>query len=290
MMMALSCYSQKITIATAYDNLGMDALAFSLNECEICTLFTQQDLMDTVDAVGNSVPSLKNIIYSGEIKTERLNEIKAKLPHLNFYSIKEIEELGVKNPKPANPPMGNDMCCIMYTSGSTGNPKGVMLTHGNMVAAVAGGCKLMDACFSKDQYYLGYLPLAHVLEFAFEVVCIFKGIAIGYGSPRTLTDASVRECKGDICELRPHFMAGVPAVWETIRKGVNSKLEKATPIQKRVFELAFQLKKLLLSTNLPSSFINKTIFKKISDNTGGRLEAIFSGIFISNYWWCTIGS
>ena len=59
---------------------------------------------------------------------------------------------------------------------------------------------------------LAYLPLAHVLEFLVENVCLFWGVTLGYGTVRTLTDASVRECQGDIKELRPTLMTGVPAV------------------------------------------------------------------------------
>jgi long-chain acyl-CoA synthetase len=66
-----------------------------------------------------------------------------------------------------------------------------------------------------NETYLAYLPLAHILEFSVECSAIYLGISMGYGSVRTLTDASVRNCKGDLRELRPTVMAGVPAVWET---------------------------------------------------------------------------
>jgi long-chain acyl-CoA synthetase len=67
---------------------------------------------------------------------------------------------------------------------------------------------------NSNEYYLAYLPLAHILEFTVEFLCLYDGVSIGYGSVRTLTDASVRNCKGDLRELSPTLMAGVPAVWE----------------------------------------------------------------------------
>ena len=116
-----------------------------------------------------------------------------------------------------------------------------------MVAAVAGAAPaLAEAVSGGGGVYLAYLPLAHVLEFTIEHTCIFYGFQLGYGSPRTLTDSSVRNCKGDIRELRPTFMAGVPAVWETIRKGIQSKLDNATSAEKFVFEKAYNLKKGLM--------------------------------------------
>src|ERR1700749_517487 len=89
---------------------------------------------------------------------------------------------------------------------------------------------------------LAYLPLAHVLEFLVENVCLFWGVTLGYGTVRTLTDASVRECQGDIKELRPTLMTGVPAVWETIRKGVLAQVSQCSPLVQKIFHAALNAK------------------------------------------------
>lgn len=94
---------------------------------------------------------------------------------------------------------------------------------------------------------------------------------------RTLTDASVRNCKGDIKEFRPTLMTGVPAVWESIRKGILAKLGQATPKAQKMFHKAFATKTWLLERHLPTGFIDKVVFNKIKDQVGGRLRFALSG-------------
>ncbi|KAI8896965.1 hypothetical protein BC833DRAFT_527622 [Globomyces pollinis-pini] len=277
MLMTYGCYSQGKVITTAYDNLGVDALIFSVNESEATAMFTQSDLFNVVKEIGTKCPTLKHIIYKGSPSETVLADVKKVVPHFNFVSFDELQKVGKDHPVAPNPPSPDDLCCIMYTSGSTGNPKGVMLSHKNLIASLAGAKVIVDGLVEAGDVYLAYLPLAHVLEFLLENILVFIGIPLGYGSTRSLTDASCRNCKGDLRELRPSVMAGVPAVWETIRKGVLSKLSEANPTQQKVFHLAYQLKKHLINLGLPHSFMDKIVFKKISDNTGGRLRVALSG-------------
>lgn len=100
---------------------------------------------------------------------------------------------------------------------------------------------------------------------------------LGYGSVRTLTDSSVRNCKGDIKEFRPTLMTGVPAVWESIRKGVLAKLASASPKAQKMFHKAYATKAWLLERHLPTRFIDKVVFNKIKDQVGGRLRFALSG-------------
>ncbi len=90
---------------------------------------------------------------------------------------------------------------------------------------MAGFDVVIGRHFDSDDRYLAYLPLAHVLAFAFEHACLFWGVCLGYGSPRTLFDSSVEGCKGDLCEFCPTYMLGVPAIWEIARKAVINLVE-----------------------------------------------------------------
>jgi long-chain acyl-CoA synthetase len=101
---------------------------------------------------------------------------------------------------------------------------------------------------------------------------------MGYGNPKTLSDTSVRNCKGDIREFKPSILVGVPAVWETVRKGVVAKVEAGSPIVKSLFWSALATKSFLMSTGMPGSgILDSVVFKKVKDATGGRLKVCMNG-------------
>jgi long-chain acyl-CoA synthetase len=134
LLTAHSAFTQNMTIVTAYDTLGEDGLLHSMNETEVEAIYTVGDLLPTVQKVATKCPSLKYIIYSGEVKTDVLDKLSAAVSQ-KVISLDEVAKLGRQNPREAREPEPEDLCCIMYTSGSTGNPKGVMLSHKNIVAA-----------------------------------------------------------------------------------------------------------------------------------------------------------
>lgn len=101
---------------------------------------------------------------------------------------------------------------------------------------------------------------------------------MGYGNPKTLSDASVRNCKGDIREFRPTILVGVPAVWESVKKGIVAKVNQGSPIVRQLFWTALATKSFLMSTGLPGTgILDAVVFKKIKDATGGRLKICMNG-------------
>ena len=176
------------------------------------------------------------------------------------------------------PPKPEDLCCVMYTSGSTGPPKGVMLKHSNVVASLAGIDLVCGSYIGPSDGLLTYLPLAHILEFVFENAVLFWGGTMGYGNPRTLTDASVRNCKGDIGEFKPTILVGVPAVWETVKKGIVSKVTAGSAVTRNLFWAAMAAKSFLLSTGLPGAgVLDSIVFNKVKAATGGKLRICLNG-------------
>ncbi|KAI8825369.1 hypothetical protein BJ741DRAFT_632570 [Chytriomyces cf. hyalinus JEL632] len=281
MTMALAASTQSFTVTTAYATLGEDGLIYSLDECEITTIYTTHDLLPMINKVASKVKTLKNVVYSGKAEAAHLEKLKNESSHLTVLSLEELKTLGEQTPFAAVPPKTEDLALIMYTSGSTGPPKGVMITHSNIVAGLAGANTFLLPYVSKarDEVYLAYLPLAHILEYIVEMAMLYMGASLGFGSVKTLTDGSVRNCKGDIRELRPHILAGVPQVWESIRKAVTAKLSTASPVMQKVFAGAFSLKWWLMSNGLTSlaAPLDAIVFSKIKDQVGGRLKFALSG-------------
>lgn len=142
---------------------------------------------------------------------------------------------------------------------------------------VAGVCRMLQHLVEDNDTMMAYLPLAHVLEFLVENLCIFLGLTLGYGTIKTLTDASVRNCNGDLMEFGPTIMTGVPQVWETIRKTILGKVAQRGPRIESVFQGALNLKEYLQSMGLPTGFLDRIIFKNVKQQLGGRLRYGLSG-------------
>lgn len=147
-----------------------------------------------------------------------------------------------------------------------------------MDIAVAGVDVIVGPYVGPGDGLLTYLPLAHILEFVFENACLYWGGTMGYGNPKTLSDSSVRNCKGDIREFKPTILVGVPAIWETVKKGVMAKVNAGGFITQKVFWGAMSMKSTLLSMGLPGAgVLDSVVFNKVKDATGGRLRICMNG-------------
>ena len=147
-----------------------------------------------------------------------------------------------------------------------------------LIEAVAGVSVIVQPYLGPGDGLLTYLPLAHILEFVFENACLYWGGTMGYGNPKTLSDTSVKNCKGDIREFKPTVLVGVPAVWESVKKGIVAKVNSGSPIVKNLFWGALWAKQNLLHYGLPGvGVLDNVVFKKVKDATGGRLRICMNG-------------
>lgn len=276
---AQSCFRQGITFCTAYDTLGPSGLQVSLEEPEVVGMFTNAPQLSVVDSVVESTPLLRVVIYDGEPDQEVLESLRQKLstrPDAKLISFDELIELGSRTPASPNKSISpEDTACIMYTSGSTGAPKGVILSHANLVATIAAVDALLKPYLHDTDSVLAYLPLAHILEFVVECFALYRGITLGYGRVKTLTATSVRESKSDLIAFRPTLMVGVPAVWELIRKGILTKLQSAGSMKQRMFGMGMWSKR----HRVPglAQLSDAVVFKAVREQTGGRLRLALSG-------------
>jgi len=145
-------------------------------------------------------------------------------------------------------------------------------------ATVAGVSVIVEPYIGPGDGLLTYLPLAHILELVFENACLYWGGTMGYGNPKTLSDTSVRNCKGDIREFRPSVLVGVPAVWESVKKGIIAKVNSGSLPVRALFWAAYWAKNNLLHYGLPGAeILDSIVFKKVKEATGGRLRLCMNG-------------
>lgn len=272
--------SQTMPVVTAYDTLGEEGLRYSMVATEAKAIFLDPHLLPTLTNVLKDATEIRHVVWNNQnqVKQEHVDKLKAAYPHITILSFEELRKLGEDNPVDPVPPSPEDLCCIMYTSGSTGTPKGVPLKHKNVVAAVAGVSVVVSPYIGPGDGLLTYLPLAHILEFVFENAALFWGATLGYGNPKTLSDNSVRNCNGDIREFKPSVLVGVPAVWETVKKGIIAKVNAGSPVVRSLFWGALTAKNFLMSSGLPGSgLLDAIVFKKIKEATGGRMKLCMNG-------------
>ena len=143
---------------------------------------------------------------------------------------------------------------------------------------VAGVDVIVGKYLGPGDVLLAYLPAAHILEFVFENAVLYWGGTLGYGAIRTLSDTSVRNCAGDIRELKPTVLVGVPQIWETVKKGILGKVAAGGAVKSNMFWAAFAAKNFLLGQGLPGTgVLDAIVFNKVKEATGGKLRICLNG-------------
>ncbi|AJP41823.1 AVB_G0051520.mRNA.1.CDS.1 [Saccharomyces cerevisiae] len=294
MKMFLGAQSQGIPVVTAYDTLGEKGLIHSLVQTGSKAIFTDNSLLPSLIKPVQAAQDVKYIIHFDSISSEdrrqsgkiyqsahdAINRIKEVRPDIKTFSFDDILKLGKEscNEIDVHPPGKDDLCCIMYTSGSTGEPKGVVLKHSNVVAGVGGASLNVLKFVGNTDRVICFLPLAHIFELVFELLSFYWGACIGYATVKTLTSSSVRNCQGDLQEFKPTIMVGVAAVWETVRKGILNQIDNLPFLTKKIFWTAYNTKLNMQRLHIPGGgALGNLVFKTIRTATGGQLRYLLNG-------------
>lgn len=157
-----------------------------------------------------------------------------------------------------------------------------MMTHKNFLVGVMSALSIVEL-FARNferHVYIGYLPLAHILEFGVQNLLIFAGCRVGYSSPHTMLDVSqglMEGTKGDATLLQPTVMASVPLVLDRIRKAIFTSLNEKGLLVVKFFEFLFEYKNFWVSRGFRTPLLDALFLKKFSAIVGGRLEILLTG-------------
>ncbi|XP_072961506.1 long chain acyl-CoA synthetase 1-like [Typha angustifolia] len=272
-----ACNGYSLTCVPLYDTLGSGAIDYIIEHAEIDIVFVQDKKMkEILFSDCKSAQRLKAIISFTSTSKEQVDA--AAQIGFKLYTWNEFRQMGKDYPSDPCPPQPLDICTIMYTSGTSGNPKGVILTHESHAMLVRGVDIYMDLFDDKmtvDDVYLSFLPLAHILDRILEEYFFHKGASVGY------YHGDINALRDDIAELKPTLLVGVPRVFERIHEGVLTAVAELRPLRRMIFNLLYRHKlswmKSGYSHKTASPFADLLAFRKVKARLGGRIRLIISG-------------
>ena len=170
-----------------------------------------------------------------------------------------------------------DPACIIYTSGTQGLPKGVIISHGGILSNCEGAYELLKTIKSPDLTFLTWLPLSHSYEHAVQFVQIILEAKVFYNK-------SIETLLPTVKIAQPHIMTAVPRFYNNLHAKMKINLKNQSNFKQNLFNKTIQLGtkkfkniKLSFSENIINLILDKLVRKKVKNNFGGRLEAFISG-------------
>jgi long-chain acyl-CoA synthetase len=256
----------------AYTTYTEKDYKYLIEDCEPSIIIVSNNIMhNKLKKIINENIFIKKIITFDEIKN-----VNYKNKYINFNSIVQkkleksdkIKNLSLKRNSPA---------CIIYTSGTGGNPKGVILSHGGILNNLEGACEILKPLNDKKPIFLTWLPLSHSYEHTVQFVQIAVGAKVFYAE-------KIEKLLENMVVAQPTIMTAVPRFYQNLYNKINANMKKAKGIKAKLIKLTIVLgKKNLLKNKMSfleiflNSIVNLLVRKKIRNQFGGNLKAFVSG-------------
>ncbi len=247
-----------------YPTITAEDYAYIFNDAGVKFCFTSsKDLYDKAASIIDKVPTLEKIFTIENIP--------------GTSSWKEVLDLGKDETHQAEVDKRKkniselDLATLIYTSGTTGKPKGVMLSHRNLVENAKGSRPRLPV--GKDNVALSFLPLCHVYERMLIYMYQMAGIQIYYAESIEALVDNIKECK-------PHVFSAVPRLLEKVHDGIMTKGLAAGGAKAAIFKWAMGLTESYQYGKHPSiqrKIADKLVYSKVREKLGGRIQAIASG-------------
>ena len=271
MIADLSIMLSRGTTVPAYTTYAERDYEYIIDDCTPTIIIVSDKIQ--YEKVKNIIPKkkfIKKIIIFEEIKDFDNNFI---LSTQNIFKKENYNKKNLMNLKINR----QDIACIIYTSGTQGNPKGVMLSHGGILNNCEGSYNLLKKFISNKPKFLTWLPLSHSYEHTVQFVQIIVAAKVHYAE-------SIDKLIKNMGDCSPEIMTAVPRFYQNLYQKINASFNKTTGIKKFLINQTVSLgkkklnkKKFSLIENLMNFVCEKLVRKKIKSQFGGKLKAFISG-------------